>query len=255
MKKKSLRLIAFLLSIPILFCTYALAEEQQEATFPEGLAGHWSGAGVNQDNIDCTADITIQEDGTGIFVLTIGQYFQDTYPIQLDVSSQSFTAELEGFSNVGGIYSLEDGQLHVEYTASENFGGFVYSYVFECERAGILPDIVWMGHTLRADAIEPADERTRNSINYMPKGDLVSLKLIDAESSIPTEDLIEENIKAIKLMTEEGEECTPLFWTYWGVGFDAEKGTFYSDPMQEGFSIIFDIPANTDFGSLILVSD
>lgn len=243
MKRNTITMwIAVILILCLSLSSVAFAEEEAESVLPKGLAGHWHGIGVNANNTECIAEVEILENGTGTFDLTIVPFFQEAYPIKLDVSTQSFTADIGNDSDVKGTYALNGDTLHIEYTAS--LGGFTYSYVFECERVGVLPDVEWNAYVLRVDKAEEPDEET-SFTSYVPNGKLLLYRLMDKGEGIPSEELTSESVQNIILTAADGTVYRPVVISCWGAGYSQEKG-FYTLPTQEGFELVYDVPVETD---------
>ena len=72
-----------------------------------------------------------------------------------------------------------------------------------------------------------------------------------AEDGVRTDDLTDENVNLFSLTLPDGTQARPFGYNWWGIGFDMTTG-FYTNEMQEGFWLAFEVPEGTDVETLSL---
>ena len=132
-----------------------------------------------------------------------------------------------------------------------------------CE--GITGPYQWLNYELTVDSIRvaPGGElftgatlgsrfvKEDNRIVSQIKETRVEIRLLGGDDGVAYEDLIQDNIAQFVLRDASGEEIPLYCWSWWGVGFDPEKG-FGSFDVQEGFLLFYFLPEGVNAEDLTL---
>ena len=133
----------------------------------------------------------------------------------------------------------------------------------QCE--GIVGPYVWMDYELSVDSVRVAPcselfggvtlgsrtmkEDTRILVQIQDP--MVQIRLLAGEDGIAYADLIQDNFTQFMLVDASGEEIPLYGFSWWGVGFDPEKG-FGSADVQEGFLLNYFLPEGVNAEELVL---
>lgn len=120
-------------------------------------------------------------------------------------------------------------------------------------------EVEWMGYTLHIDernSIPGADwpiQGASVTIDNAQANDTATYALfrLMADHGVRTDDLTDENVNLFSLTLPDGAQARPFGYNWWGIGFDMTTG-FYTNEMQEGFWLAFEVPEGTDVETLSL---
>lgn len=256
--------IAIFLSLLFLLCLLpitAMAAEETETGIPAELVGIWEGEGTPKNGgTPIQLNIRIKPDGTGEYSFDQGSY-HESFPFTLSREDNRFSVDIPATSYLGkvdGTWELKDGILLLDITSTFTGGGS-YSYTAECRKIkvaeGIEPEYKWLKYTLKVDSVEivPGTEVDRSPFSTVQDKTFVKVRFLATDEQIATTDLdVNGELPQFHMTDRSGNELPLYSVSYWGVGFDMEKGTFYSADTQEGFFLHFTADGVSETDDLIL---
>lgn len=243
-----------------------------DETVPEGLVGDWQGVGKPKNggpSIDLT--IHIEEDGTGNYTFDQAGY-HESYPFTISQDGNRFSVDIPATSQLGsvdGTWEVKDGVLLLDITSTFTSGGS-YSYNAECSKIssvakktetvkenqqGIAGEYSWLSYTLTVDSAEivPGTEVDISPLSTIKDKKFAKIRFLAKEGKILLEDIQDDSkIDQFVLTDSQGNELPLYSVNMWGVGFDAEKGTFSTFDTQEGFALLYLTDGTVTIDSLTL---
>ena len=234
-------------------------ETSDDGAIPEELVGDWQGVGKPKNggpSIDLT--IHVEEDGTGKYMFDQAGY-HESYPFTLSREGKRFSVDVPATSQLGsvdGTWEVEDDVLKLDITSTFTSGGS-YSYNAECKRivaedkgssaaegnqAGFVGEYSWLSYhlTVNSKEIVPGTELDKSPFSTIKDKMFAKIRLMGKDEEILTTDLQDDSkMDQFVLTDKEGKELPLYSVSMWGVGFDAEKGTFSTFETQEGFDLLF----------------
>ena len=247
-------------------------ETRTDAGIPEELAGDWKGVGKPKNggsSIDLT--IHVEEDGTGSYTFDQAGY-HESYPFTISRDGNRFSVDIPATSQLGsvdGTWELEGDVLKLDITSTFTSGGS-YSYNAECRKTGteteessapgayqkgIAEEYTWLSYTLTVDSTEivPGTEVDISPFSTVKNKKFAKIRLLAKEGEILLEDIQDDSkMEQFVLTDAQGNELPLYSVNMWGVGFDAEKGTFSTFDTQEGFALVYLTDGTVTIDSLTL---
>lgn len=233
-------------------------EATDNEAIPEELVGDWEGVGKPKNGgspIDLT--IHVEDDGRGEYTFDQAGY-HESYPFTISRDGNRFSVDIPATSQLGsveGTWELKNEILVLDITSTFTRGGS-YSYIAECKKAaaketdiketdsrqGIAAEYNWLTYRLTVDSAEivPGTELDKSPFSTIKDKSFAKIRLLGKNGSIQLTDLQEDSqLEQFVLTNKDGKELPLYSVSMWGVGFDAEKGTFSTFEKQEGFDLIF----------------
>ena len=233
-------------------------EATDNEAIPEELVGDWEGVGKPKNGgspIDLT--IHVEDDGSGEYTFDQAGY-HESYPFTISRDGNRFSVDIPATSQLGsveGTWELKNEILVLDITSTFTRGGS-YSYIAECKKAaaketdiketdsrqGIAAEYNWLTYRLTVDSAEivPGTELDKSPFSTIKDKSFAKIRLLGKNGSIQLTDLQEDSqLEQFVLTNKDGKELPLYSVSMWGVGFDAEKGTFSTFEKQEGFDLIF----------------
>ena len=103
--------------------------------------------------------------------------------------------------------------------------------VVECE--GISGSFPWLTYELTVKNVRLNEPEKTFEVCFLAAEDV----------PIPTTEMTVDNLKLITLKDAAGETVPPVSFRYWGVTFDMASGKFGDAETQEGFILVYSLPA------------
>ena len=212
---------------------------------------------VRLEQTDRTVFCTVEDDGSGEYTFDQAGY-HESYPFTISRDGNRFSVDIPATSQLGsveGTWELKNEILVLDITSTFTRGGS-YSYIAECKKAaaketdiketdsrqGIAAEYNWLTYRLTVDSAEivPGTELDKSPFSTIKDKSFAKIRLLGKNGSIQLTDLQEDSqLEQFVLTNKDGKELPLYSVSMWGVGFDAEKGTFSTFEKQEGFDLIF----------------
>ena len=246
--KKMIPVLCLLLCLLCVLPTSAVASDEAETDIPAELLGIWEGEGKPKNNgTPIQLHVHVKSDGTGEYSFDQGNY-HESFPFTLSREDNRFTVDIPATSYLGKVertWEIKDGLLLLDITSTFTSGGS-YSYLAECRKIGVTEGIKaeydWLTYGLKVDTVEivPGSDLDKSPMSAIKDKTFAKIRLLSKGEQIVTKDIDDrDNILRFSMTDRDGNELPIYSVSYWNVGFDAAKGTFFTGDTQEGFYLYF----------------
>lgn len=259
--KKMISVLCVLLCLLCVLPMTAMASDEEQTEIPSELVGIWEGEGKPKNGgPTIQLHVRVMSDGSGEYSFDQGTY-HESFPFTIAREGNRFSVDIPATSYLGkveGTWELQDGTLLLDITSTFTSGGS-YSYLAECKKTRaaqrIDAEYSWLSYVLKVDTVEivPGSDLDKSPLSNIKDKTFAKVRLLGKDQQIVTKDLQENDKMLLFSMADTKGNNMPLYSvSYWNVGFDKEKGTFFTGDTQEGFFLYFLLDGDVGVDDLVL---